>query len=233
MAGRVRIVHLYAEELNLYGDSGNVLCLRKRLADRGFFPEIRAVGVGDRLDDFDILFIGGGQDREMGIIAGDIRKKSQALKYYIENGSVVLAICGGYQILGEYYKGIDGDVMRLADVLPFFTVGNRSRMIGNIVTDTPFGKMVGFENHAGRTYLSSELNPLGHVITGSGNNGEDGGEGVLYKNTFCTYAHGPVLPKNPALADEIIKRALQTNDLMPLDDTVEIQCHDHLVSRFG
>lgn len=233
MAGKVRIVHLYAEELNLYGDSGNVLCLKKRLADRGFSAEIRAVGIGERLEDFDILFIGGGQDREMSIIAGDIRKKSQALKYYIENGSVALAICGGYQILGEYYKGIDGEVMRLADVLPFFTVGNRSRMIGNIVTDTPFGKIVGFENHAGRTYLSSELNPLGHVITGSGNNGEDGGEGLLYKNTFCTYAHGPVLPKNPALADEIIKRALHTDALTPLDDTVEIQCHDHLVSRFG
>lgn len=228
MARKVRIAHLYPNELNLYGDSGNILCLEHRLSCRGFSREILTVGIGDRLPDFDILFIGGGQDKEMSIIAPDLRRKAEALNYYIHSGRVVLAICGGYQILGEYYKDAQGNIIDLCDVLPFFTVAGSSRLIGNIVTDTPFGKVVGFENHSGKTYLSTNLDPLGTVISGYGNNGEDATEGLLYKNTFCTYCHGPVLPKNPRLADELISRALG-EEPEPIDDYIENQCHNAII----
>lgn len=230
---KIRIVHLYPDELNLYGDGGNVLCLYNRLMWRGYDVSIEQVGIGDRLNDFDILFIGGGQDREMKIIEHDLRRKTDALNYYIQLGRTVLAICGGYQLLGQYYKTNNGEEIRLAGALPFYTESGNDRMIGNFVYQTEFGKVVGFENHSGRTYLSRYLQPLGKIITGCGNNGTDGGEGVLYKNTFGTYAHGPVLPKNPTFADELIKRALGVRELQTLDDTAENLCHNQLVSRFG
>lgn len=230
---KVKIAHLYPKELNLYGDSGNVLCLYNRLIRRGYKTEVTHINIGDKINDFDILFIGGGQDKEMKIIAKDLKRKSDMLSYCIEQGKTILAICGGYQLLGDYYTSIDGEQIKLSSALPFYTVAGEKRMIGNFVYQTAFGKVVGFENHAGKTYLKGNLSPLGKIITGFGNNGEDATEGLLYKNTFGTYAHGPVLPKNPAFADELIKRALQTEDLMTLDDAIEIQCHNQLVSRFG
>lgn len=230
---KVKIAHLYPKELNLYGDSGNVLCLYNRLIRRGYKTEVTHINIGDKINDFDILFIGGGQDKEMKIIAKDLKRKSDMLSYCIEQGKTILAICGGYQLLGDYYTSIDGEQIKLSSALPFYTVAGEKRMIGNFVYQTAFGKVVGFENHAGKSYLKGNLSPLGKIITGFGNNGEDATEGLLYKNTFGTYAHGPVLPKNPAFADELIKRALQTEDLMTLDDAIEIQCHNQLVSRFG
>nr|WP_297129642.1 glutamine amidotransferase [uncultured Eubacterium sp.] len=228
----VKIVHLYPEEMNLYGDRGNVICLKKRLEARNYKVDVINVGLGERIPDFDILFIGGGQDKEMSIVRRDVRRKAEELTYYIHSGKTILAICGGYQLLGEYYKTSSSQVIELSGALPFFTEGAKQRMIGNIVFESPFGKIVGFENHSGKTYVANELRPLGRVISGYGNNGEDGSEGVLYKNTFGTYAHGAVLPKNPLLADEIIKRALQTNELSKLDDELENLCHNSLVSRF-
>lgn len=230
---KVKIAHLYPKELNLYGDSGNVLCLYNRLIRRGYKTEVTHINIGDKINDFDILFIGGGQDKEMKIIANDLKRKSDMLSYCIEQGKTILAICGGYQLLGDYYTSSGGEQIKLSSALPFYTVAGEKRMIGNFVYQTAFGKVVGFENHAGKTYLKGNLSPLGKIITGFGNNGEDATEGLLYKNTFGTYAHGPVLPKNPAFADELIKRALQTEDLMTLDDAIEIQCHNQLVSRFG
>jgi hypothetical protein len=229
---RIKIAHLYPNELNLYGDSGNVLCLYNRLVWRGYSVSVEHIGIDDKLNDFDILFIGGGQDREMKIIQRDVRRKADMISYCVEQGKVVLAICGGYQLLGETYKTYDGDEIKLTGALPFYTIGSDDRMIGNFVYQTDFGNVVGFENHSGKTYLTKQLKPLGKIITGFGNNGVDGGEGVLYKNTFGTYAHGPVLPKNPAFADEIISRALKT-DLQPLNDTIENLCHNQLISRFG
>lgn len=228
----VKIVHLYPEEMNLYGDKGNVICLKNRLEARNYEVDVINVGIGERIPDFDILFIGGGQDKEMSIVRRDVRRKAEELSYYIHSGKTILAICGGYQLLGEYYKTSSSQVIELSGALPFFTEGTKQRMIGNIVFESPFGKVVGFENHSGKTYVANELRPLGRVISGYGNNGEDGSEGVLYKNTFGTYAHGAVLPKNPLLADEIIKRALQTNELSKLDDELENLCHNSLVSRF-
>lgn len=228
----VKIVHLYPEEMNLYGDKGNVICLKKRLEARNYKVDVINVGMGERIPDFDILFIGGGQDKEMSIVRRDVRRKAEELSYYIHSEKTVLAICGGYQLLGEYYKTSSAQVIELSGALPFFTEGAKQRLIGNVVFESQFGKIVGFENHSGKTYIANELCPLGRVISGFGNNGEDGTEGVLYKNTFGTYAHGPVLPKNPIFADEIIKRALQVNELPNIDDELENLCHNSLVSRF-
>lgn len=229
----LNIVHLYPNELNLYGDTGNVVCLSHRAKKRGFGVKIIPLGIGDRLCDFDLLFIGGGQDREMEIISSDLRKKSDALAYCISQHKVVLAICGGYQILGEYYLSQSGEKMNLSSVLPFYTVSGNKRMIGNIVFDTTAGKVVGFENHSGKTYLSETLQPLGRVISGCGNNGEDGSEGLIYNNTYCTYAHGPVLPKNPTFADKLLSLAIGTELLEPIDDDIENICHNSLIKRFG
>lgn len=225
----VRIVSLYPKELNLYADYGNVQCIKYRLEKRGYSVNIINVGIGDRIPDFDIMLIGGGQDKEMRLVSNDFRKKSQAMKYYIEQNKVIFAVCGGYQMLGEYYK-TERDVIRLSSLLPFYTVANNQRMIGNTVFDTAFGTVVGFENHSGRTFLCGDLEPLGRLVLGYGNNGCDDTEGVLYKNVFGTYAHGPVLPKNPALADELIRRAV--GDIEPIDDELENLCHNTLIKRF-
>ena len=227
---KIKIVHLYPKELSLYGDSGNILCIVKRLEKRGYKTEVTDIGTGDNICDFDLMFIGGGQDREMKIISRDIRKKSEMLRYAVTSGKTLLAICGGFQLLGEYYKTADGFTLRLSSALPFYTLGGEKRMIGNTVFETPFGTAAGFENHSGKTYLNG-LEPLGRVVSGFGNNGEDKTEGLLYKNTFCTYAHGPVLPKNPRLADEILKRATG-DELSPIDDGLENRCNLQLIRRF-
>lgn len=228
----VTIAHLYPNEMNLYGDAGNIRCLCYRLLKREYKVNVSEIGIGDRLGEFDILFIGGGQDREMKIISSDIKRKSDALCYAVQSGRTVLAICGGYQLLGGYYVSQDSVEITLSGALPFYTVASGERMIGNIVFETRFGKVVGFENHSGKTYLDPSLSPLGKVLSGFGNNGSDRGEGVLFNNTFGTYAHGCVLPKNPELADEIIRRATG-DELAPLDDSDENACRHILISRFG
>lgn len=228
---KVKIAHLYPNELNLYGDAGNVSCLYNRLIWRGYKVEIAGIGIGDKITDFDIMFIGGGQDREMNIISRDLKRKAEMIAYSIESGKTVLAICGGFQILGQYYRAADGNELSLTGALPFYTIATSHRMIGNIVTQTKYGRLVGFENHSGKTYLSDGLLPLGTVVAGFGNNAKDKTEGVEYKNTFATYLHGPLLPKNPAFADEILSRALNEK-LDCLDDYYENQCHRLLIERF-
>lgn len=228
---KVKIAHLYPNELNLYGDAGNVSCLYNRLIWRGYKVEIAGIGIGDKITDFDIMFIGGGQDREMNIISRDLKRKAEMIAYSIESGKTVLAICGGFQILGQYYRAADGNELSLTGALPFYTIATSQRMIGNIVTQTKYGRLVGFENHSGKTYLSDGLSPLGTVVTGFGNNAKDKTEGVECKNTFATYLHGPLLPKNPAFADEILSRALNEK-LDCIDDYYENQCHRLLIERF-
>ena len=230
---KVKIAQLYPDELNLYGDIGNVICLYYRLKKRGYNAEVEKINIGDKLAEFDILVIGGGQDREMNIVASDLRKKSRMLSYCVNSGKCVFAVCAGFQLLGNYYINQKGEKLNLSSALDFYTVAGEKRMIGNFVYETPFGRIAGFENHSGKTYLSPELQPLGRVISGFGNNGEDSGEGLLFKNTFATYAHGAVLPKNPALADEIIKRALGGAELEELDDSLEKLCHNQLIERFS
>lgn len=227
----IRLVHLYSKEMNLYADSGNVRCLEYRMKQRGFDVCTSSCNVGDKLPCFDILVIGGGQDNEMEILKNDAKRKSKQIADAIESGAVILAICGGYQLLGKYYQCKDNKLSMMG-ILPFYTVSSNKRMVGNIVFSTSFGKIVGFENHSGKTYLESSLSPLGKVITGYGNNGEDSREGLRYKNLFCTYAHGPVLPKNPSFADEIIKLATNKTSLEPIDDAIENKTHIQLIKRF-
>ncbi len=226
----LRIAHLYPDMLNLYGDSGNVLCLQKRLEWRGIDNNTNRINAGDvaNLSDYDIIFIGGGQDFEQSLILDDLSKGMDvSLKKAVENGVVILAVCGGFQLLGKYYKTHTGEILEFTNILDFYTVGKEKRLIGNYAFKTSEKmEIIGFENHSGRTYLGKGLKPFGKIIKGSGNNGRDRTEGVRYKNTFGTYCHGPILPKNPQFADMLIEKALKRKykdvKLEKLDNSIEI-----------
>lgn len=236
----VRIAHLYPDMLNLYGDRGNIIVLKARLQARGIDCAVDAVtmGKGFNADDYDMLFIGGGQDFEQDVLLDDLKKgKDVQISKAIHNGTPMLAICGGYQMLGKYYKTYDGNKLEYLGALDFYTEGKEERMIGNYAFKTKEGiEVVGFENHSGRTYLGKDLEPLGKIIKGFGNNGEDGTEGVRFKNTLGTYSHGPVLPKNPQLADLLISKALENkygkSDLVPLTDTLEQKAQKQVMSLY-
>lgn len=226
----IKIAHLYPDLLNLYGDSGNVLCLQKRLMWRNIECKTDLLYADSYLDlnNYDIIFIGGGQDFEQRLVLKSLSKGvADNLHSAIENEVCVLAVCGGFQLLGKYYQTNKGDVLNFTGILDFYTVGKSKRLIGNYIFKTEEKiRIMGFENHSGRTYLSKNLKPLGKVLMGCGNNGKDGTEGVRYKNTFGTYCHGPILPKNPDFADLIIENALLRKygkaELSPIDNTLEI-----------
>jgi CobQ-like glutamine amidotransferase family enzyme len=233
----LRIAHLYADEMNIYGDRGNILTLQRRAEWRGIPVEVRAVGRGPApdLSDIDLIFWGGGQDRDQELVFTDAAAhKVQAIRAAIDGGAVVLAVCGGYQLLGDYYVTADGKQLPGLGLVDLHTVPGSRRNIGNIVIETrTLGldppTLVGFENHSGKTYLGAGLQPLGRVLRGAGNNGEDGAEGVASGNVFGTYLHGSLLPKNPHFADFLLGRALLRRGLsrlQPLDDTVEMSAHD-------
>lgn len=236
----IRIGHLYPDMLNLYGDRGNIIVLAGRMRARGIDVQTDAITMGRRFnaDDYDILFIGGGQDFEQDVLLDDLKKgKDVEISKAIQYGVPLLAICGGYQMLGKYYKTYDGKMLEYMGALDFYTQGRKDRMIGNYAYKTKEGiEIVGFENHSGRTYLGKDVEPLGMVIKGYGNNGEDGTEGVRFKNTFGTYSHGPVLPKNPQLADLIISKALENKygraELAPLDDTLENKAKQQVMKLY-
>ena len=227
---KLKIAHLYPDLLNLYGDSGNVLCLERRIKWRNIDCMTYRLDSAKLLNknDYDIIFIGGGQDFEQSLILRDLGSGAdEQIKREIENGTVILAICGGFQLLGNYYETYKGERMKFIGALDFYTVGGEKRLIGNYAFKTGDKmKIVGFENHSGRTYLCNNLKPLGKVIKGCGNNGKDKTEGVRYKNTFGTYCHGPLLPKNPAFADMLIEKALVKKygegKLAPLDNQLEL-----------
>ncbi len=232
----LRIAHLYPDMLNLYGDRGNIIALTERTKARNIDVTVDAVTMGKSFnaDDYDILFIGGGQDFEQDVLLDDLKKgKDEQISRAINNGIAMLAICGGYQMLGKYYKTYDGKMLEYIGAIDFYTEGREERMIGNFAYKTKEGiEVVGFENHSGRTYLGKDTEPLGKMIKGYGNNGEDGTEGVRFKNTFGTYSHGPVLPKNPQLTDLIISKALENKygsaQLAPLDDTLEAKAREQV-----
>lgn len=209
----LKIAHLYPDLLNLYGDSGNILCLQKRCEWRGIDCRTEALIAGRdfSFDDFDLIFIGGGQDREQSLVLSDLDiKKRDSLNNAVHSGCVVLAVCGGYQLLGKSYETALGEPLEFTGILDFYTVSGSKRLIGNYEFKTEEKlRIIGFENHSGRTRLGKGVRPLGKVIKGFGNNAADRTEGARYKNTFCTYCHGPMLPKNPDFADMLIKRALQ------------------------
>ena len=240
----LKICHLYPDVLNLYGDGGNIRCLTQRLNWRGIGVEVTKMPIGSKesLTGFDLIFIGGGQDFEQQVLLEDLhRGRDRELVAAIEDGVCVLAICGGYQMLGAYYETHDGKRCDFVGALDLWTVGAKKRMIGNYMYKVPeyLGgfTVVGFENHSGQTRLGPGVKPLGQVLAGFGNNGEDGTEGAVYKNVFGTYSHGPLLPKNPAFADLLIRRALErkygTAELMPLDDAAELLAHDEMCRRLG
>ncbi|HET9921742.1 MAG TPA: hypothetical protein VFQ30_18010 [Ktedonobacteraceae bacterium] len=206
--------HLYPDQLNLYGDRGNILTFRQRCERRGITLRVVGLGIGDALapDEYDMLFIGGGQDKEQAPVAQDLLEtKGIGLWAAIENDMPVLAVCGGYQLLAHYYRPANGPDMRGLGVFDAWTIhkGPRSpRCTGNIAVSWNGSTLVGFENHGGRTYLGT-AKPLGRVLKGYGNNAEDHTEGAVYRNTFGTYMHGSLLPKNPHFADYLIGLALQ------------------------
>lgn len=236
----IRIGHLYPDMLNLYGDRGNIIALTVRMKSRGIDVQTDAITMGKAFnaDDYDILFIGGGQDFEQDVLLDDLKKgKDIEINRAIQNGTPLLAICGGYQMLGKYYKTYDGKMLEYMGALDFYTEGKEERMIGNYAYKTKEGiEVVGFENHSGRTYLGKGIEPLGTIIKGYGNNGEDGTEGVRYKNTFGTYSHGPVLPKNPQLADLLISKAIENKygktELAPLDDSLEDKAKEQVMKLY-
>ena len=236
----LRICHLYPDVLNLYGDRGNILCMEQRLRWRGIEAVTAQVPIGEPLDAaaYDLFFIGGGQDFEQEVLLADLRgAKTQQIRSAIEDGKTFLAICGGYQMLGQYYKTWDGVQCDFTGALDLYTIGSKDRMIGNYMftCDELNCEIVGFENHSGKTYLGAGVKPMGKVLAGFGNNGEDGTEGARYKNVFGTYSHGSLLPKNPKLADHILRVALERKygeaELTPLDDSLETAAHDYMKRR--
>ena len=244
----LRICHLYPDVLNLYGDRGNTIALQKRCEWRGIQASVTGVGVGDHADlaEFDLFFIGGGQDFDQGTLLDDLwtggaDSKARQLTRLIEDDAPVLAICGGYQLLGEYYLTHTGEECRFIGAIPFHTKGAQQRMIGNLLFTASAlpgsPQVVGFENHSGKTWLGSGVEPLGRVLSGFGNNGQDGTEGAHYKNVFGTYSHGPLLPKNPAFCDLLLQTALERKygkaELAPLDDSAELLAHDEMCRRLA
>lgn len=242
----LNICHLYPDLLNLYGDRGNVIALKKRCEWRDIAVNVINISCGDVFDHtkYDMIFIGGGQDYEQEILEADLLEdKADELKKAIENNKAVLAICGGYQLLGKYYKTGDGKTIEYLGALDLWTIAGNDRLIGNLVFECDFlksdsfdGRVVGFENHSGKTYLGEGLKPMGKVISGYGNNAQDGFEGAVYKNTFCSYSHGSLLPKNPVLADYLISLALKEKysdftSLLTLDDNIELLCHDTVIKK--
>ncbi|MFW6074716.1 MAG: type 1 glutamine amidotransferase [Chloroflexota bacterium] len=230
---------LYGHEMNIYGDRGNVMALVRRAEWRGIDVEVQTIGLGDPLDaeSIDLYFWGGGQDREQISVAEDLQKpKGAALRDAIEDGVPMLAICGGYQLSGHYYRPFEGEDLPGIGALNVWSEAGRERFIGNVVVDTPeFGELVGFENHSGLTFLGEGVAPLGTVRVGKGNNGRDGTAGARYRNVVGCYLHGALLPKNPQLTDWLLGKAIERSRgdamLAELSDELELLAHSQVVGR--
>jgi lipid II isoglutaminyl synthase (glutamine-hydrolysing) len=221
----IKIVHLYPAEMNLYGDSGNITILHKRLYWRDIKHEIVNVGVGDEIpQDASILIAGGGQDAAQGALEQDLISRKEQLTLMAKNGVVMLLICGMYQLFGEYFETHEGKRILGLGILPVYTIAKKKRLIGNIVCERDGRKLVGYENHSGQTELKDGAKALVSGLKGEGNNDYSGLEGCELNNIFGTYIHGPVLAKNPWFADELINRALVRLDLeevKQIDDRLE------------
>jgi CobQ-like glutamine amidotransferase family enzyme len=237
---------LYADLMNIYGDRGNILTLVKRAEWRGLDANVIELGRGpvESLDDVDVFFFGGGQDREQALIYDDLREhKQEKLQSAVANGAQVLAVCGGYQLLGAYYQTGDGERYDGIGMIDVRTEAgknsNKKRFIGDVVVETSIAglspaTLVGFENHSGRTFLGPKAKPLGKVIQGKGNNGSDKTEGCVQGGVIGTYLHGSLLPKNPHLADHLIGAALKRRGdgaLSHLDDSRELAAHGWILQR--
>ncbi len=239
------ICHLYPNLLNTYGDYGNIIALKQRAFWRGIQVNVHNISINDnyQYEKYDITFLGGGQNFEQEIIQNDlIQNKGSSIKEAINAGYIFLAICGGYQLLGEYYK-LENNTIHLLDAINICTIAENNRLVGDLAfycdflkSDTFDGIIVGFENHSGRTFLGPHVKPLGKIIYGNGNNGTDGFEGAIFKNTFCSYSHGSLLPKNPEFTDYILSLALQRKykdsiTLSPLDNSLENNAKLYILNK--
>ena len=233
---------LYPDLMNIYGDRGNILTLVKRAEWRGLEATVLELGRGatDQMDHVDVFFFGGGQDREQALIYDDLREfKQDSLQRAVGDGAQVLAVCGGYQLLGHYYQTADGERYDGIGLIDVRTEAGKKRFIGDVVVRTEIegltpSTLVGFENHSGRTFLGSGAKPLGRVIEGKGNNGSDRTEGCVQGGIIGTYMHGSLLPKNPHLADHVIAGALRRRGggaLSHLDDSAELAAHGWILQR--
>jgi CobQ-like glutamine amidotransferase family enzyme len=233
----LRIAHLYPDLMSVYGDRGNVLALVRRAEWRGLTVSVAEVSIGDRLHaaDADLIFFGGGQDREQAVVSDDFQRgKASAVCEAVTSGAALLAVCGGYQLLGSSYTTVDGEQLTGANLFDVRSVPGPKRHIGNVLVETELdgvrNTLVGFENHSGRTYLGAGVRPLGRALVGAGNNGEDGTEGAVLGNAYGCYLHGSLLPKNPWFADRLLAAALahrtgEPAPLAPLDDQLEVAAH--------
>lgn len=236
---RLTIGHLYPDLLNLYGDRGNIRSFVNRLERRGMGAEVIPVLSGEKpdFDKFDIVLLGGGSDREQELVCGYLLENKEAFQKYVEDGGVTLAVCGGYQLLGRFYRTKERTIEGLG-ILDIETSWGTPRLIRNIILESPAydRPVVGFENHGGRTEINGHT-PFGKVFFGMGNTGKSGYEGVVYKNVIATYLHGPLLPKNPHVCDDLLRRALKRKygndvELAPLDDTLEMLANDYIANRY-
>jgi lipid II isoglutaminyl synthase (glutamine-hydrolysing) len=229
--------HLYPDYLNIYADRGNMAVLERRAAWRGIELDYRAITLGDPLrpGEHDLLYVGGGQDREQSLIAPDLAAKAQQIAEAVAGGAALLAVCGGYQLLGRFYRDRSGAELPGVGLFPLHTVAGERRMIGDVLLECELDPgttqtLAGFENHAGRTFLEDGARPLGRVVAGFGNNGEDGFEGCRLERAIGTYLHGPLLPRNSWLADWLLGEALarrlgEPPELEPLPDDFERDAH--------
>jgi lipid II isoglutaminyl synthase (glutamine-hydrolysing) len=234
---RIVVGHLYPEYLNIYADRGNIAVLTRRAAWRGHELDVRPIAAGDRIDaGDDLLYIGGGQDREQALVAHDLAAKAEQVLGAAAAGAAVLAVCGGYQLLGRFYRVGDGDELPGVGLFPLHTVAGHRRMIGDILLECELEPgerrtLAGFENHAGRTYLEPGAEPLGRVVAGFGNDGASGFEGCRVGRAIGTYLHGPLLPRNPWLADWVLAQAIAHRSggdpprFDPLPDELEHEAH--------
>ena len=234
--------YLYPKLLNIYGDYGNVLILKKRCEWRNIELNIDEINVGDRIFEHDMYFIGGGQDLQQITVAKELQNNKDFLHDEMNKNAVFLSICGGYQLFGKYYRPHDGETLEGISLLDAYTVAGNKRFIGNVTTkisddiNLKLKTLVGFENHSGLTYLEGDTKPISTVLTGNGNNGKDKTEGARYKNVFGTYLHGPFLSKNPHFADYLIQLALYKKygngeKLENLDDKEEFSAHSALINK--
>ncbi len=225
----IHLVHLYARELNIYGDTGNLLVLKKRLEWRGIPVKVSFVGVGEELpEDADFILGGGGQDAAQSDVETDLIARKKQLEQMSQEGVCMLLICGTYQLFGRKFVLKDGSEIRGLGILPLETRAEEGRLIGNTTVRRGEYEIVGYENHSGRTYLDASATPFARVVRGKGNNDNGQDEGCEYNNIFGTYMHGPVLSKNSELADEILTRILVrrgVTTLIPLDDALEHEAH--------
>lgn len=237
MPRTLRIGWLYPTKMNIYGDRGNVIVLSQRAAWRGIEAQVIDLDIGDPIpDDIDVFFFGGGQDQEQIAVSNDLAgTKAEQLKSAIEHGAAALTVCGGYQLFGHAYRPHSAAPLPGIGIFDIETEAGDERFIGNVIAESEWGQLIGFENHSGLTWLGSGVEPMARIVHGRGNNGRDGTEGARYKNALGCYLHGSLLPKNPDLADWLIARGLeyrgQNATLELLDDRLERRAHDAAVGR--